>query len=360
MRRRTLLHAGTAAGIAGAVLGPSAWVQAAPATDAAADEAAVIVGRFGPQPAPERVRRVYAAGPPAAVLVAALAPEKLLGWPLSLSEAARAYLGAPLRGLAHVGRLAGRGSTVALETLLQWQPDVILDAGTADASYLSAMRRASEQTGLPTLLVQGRIGAHGAQLREVGRRMGVPERGAALGAQADSWVALAQALSERVAPGQRPRVYYGRGPDGLETGLAGSINLELIEFCAGRNVAAEAGSGSLTRVSLEQVLAWDPEVIVTQDSAFAQRALHDPLWRSVRAVRQRRVHCAPVLPFGWLDGPPGVNRLIGLRWLLERLHPGHPLLRQLAPWPQVVQQFYRQFYGLQLTPAQLQALLDVG
>ena len=43
---------------------------------------------------------------------------------------------------------------------------------------------------------------------------------------------------------------------------------------------------------------------------------------AVRAVREGRLHCAPSLPFGWLDGPPGVNRLPGLPWLLSRLHPG--------------------------------------
>ncbi len=348
MRRRAWLQA------AGALACSGLWDGA---RAQAAGEDGVVVGRFGSPPAPQQVRRVFAAGPPAAVLVAALAPEKLLGWPWPLSDAARAWLGEPLRSLPHTGRLAGRGSTVPLESLLQWQPDLIVDAGTADASYLSTMRRTSEQTGLPTLLIQGRIAEHGAQLRAVGRLLGVAERGAALAAQADAAVALAEAVRASVPLARRPRVYYGRGSDGLETGLVGAINLELLEFCAGRNVAVQAGSGSLTRVSLEQVLAWDPEVIVTQDAAFARRALADPLWRSISAVRQRRVHCAPVLPFGWLDGPPGVNRLLGLRWLLQRLHPGHPALAALPPWPQALAQFYRSFYCLEQPPAPWPSLL---
>jgi hypothetical protein len=82
---------------------------------------------------------------------------------------------------------------------------------------------------------------------------------------------------------------------------------------------------------MEQILAWDPEVILTQEAGFAERVRQDPLWRGVSAVRSGRVHCAPVLPFGWLDGPPSVNRLIGVRWLLEKLHPGRP--RGKAPSP---------------------------
>ena len=50
----------------------------------------VIVARFGGRaglPAPAHIRRVFAAGPPAGVLVAVLAPEKLLGWPTTWQPA---------------------------------------------------------------------------------------------------------------------------------------------------------------------------------------------------------------------------------------------------------------------------------
>jgi iron complex transport system substrate-binding protein len=143
---------------------------------------------------------------------------------------------------------------------------------------------------------------------------------------------LVRAVTAGLGEQARPRVYLGRGANGLETGLAGSINVEVIEYAGGRNVAAQAGRGGLTRVSMEQILAWDPEVILTQEAGFAERVRQDPLWRGVSAVRSGRVHCAPVLPFGWLDGPPSVNRLIGVRWLLEKLHPGRLARQGAKPW----------------------------
>lgn len=42
-----------------------------------------------------------------------------------------------------------------------------------------------------------------------------------------------------------------------------------------------------------------------------------PIWKQVRAVRERRLYLTPMLPFGWLDAPPGVNRLLGLHWLAD-------------------------------------------
>ena len=132
----------------------------------------------------------------------------------------------------------------------------------------------------------------------------------------------------------------------------------MLKFAAGRNVAAAAGKGSLTRVSLEQILAWNPEVIVTQEPEFFRRVRSDPLWRSISAVRNGRVHCAPVLPFGWLDGPPSINRLIGVHWLLARLHPTHPAVRAQAALPLAAQQFYQLFYGADLSLAAAGRLLE--
>ena len=158
----------------------------------------------------------------------------------------------------------------------------------------------------------------------------------------------------RVPAERRPRVYYARGPRGLETGLRGSINVESLERLGARNVAAEGlGGGSLVRVSLEQVLAWDPEVIVTVEPEFAAGVRGDPLWRGVRAVRDGRIYLVPQDPFGWVDFPPSVNRLIGLWWLGRVLYP--------AEFPEdlraLTREFYTLFYHRAPDESQLDALL---
>lgn len=345
MKRRTLLRA-----LACAPLVP-AWSGAR----AQAGTSGVIAATFGRLPNPAEVRRVFAGGPPASTLIAVLAPDKLMGWPWNVSAEARAWLPPAVRELPQVGKLAGRGSTMSNETLLQLKPDFILDIGTVDATYISAMQRVAEQTGLPCVLLHGGLADHPTQLREVGRMLGVAARGETLARWAEETIALAERVRAAVPPEKRPRVYYARGAGGLETGLAGSINMETIDFAGGRNVAAEAGRGGIAKVSLEQVLAWDPEVIVTQDRELARRVLDDPLWRPLAAVRARRVHLAPTRPFGWLDVPPSVNRLIGVRWLLTLLHPGRA--DDAASLRAATADFYRLFYGVEPGAAAIDALL---
>lgn len=294
--------------------------------------------------------RVFAAGPPAAVLVYVLAPQALLGWPGRLEPETLAWLGPPAADLPFLGRLAGRGSTVSLETLVLLKPDLVLDVGTVDGTYASLAQRVREQTGLRYELLAGRLSESAALLRQAGALLGVPERGERLAREAE------RMLEEvaRARPGlAATRVYLARGRDGLETGLGGSINAEALELVGARNVAATAGTGGIARVSLEQVLAWNPEVLVTQDPAFAQSVRADPLWRGVTAVRDGRILCAPALPFGWLDSPPGVNRLIGVLWLARRL----ASRRSSDDLRGRVRAFYDSFYRIGLSEAQVDRLL---
>lgn len=137
-----------------------------------------------------------------------------------------------------------------------------------------------------------------------------------LATYAEEALATIQARVNRIPEHERPRVYYARGPRGLETGLGGSINVETIEFLGAHNVAAER-QGGLAVVSMEQVLAWNPQVMVIIDRDFATNMRSDPQWAEVEAVRAGRVHLSPKLPFGWVDFPPSVNRLIGLWWLAK-------------------------------------------
>jgi len=357
MKRRAVLRALSGAPFLRGALPFLTAFSAGASVEASA--ASTIAAAFGHLPAPESIRRVFAGGPPASTLIAVLAPEKLMGWPWNVSAEARAWLPPAVRDLPQVGRLAGRGSTMSSEILLQLRPDLILDVGTVDATYISSMRRVTEQTGLPCVLMHGGLADYPAQLREAGRMLGVAARGEQLAVWAETTLALAARVRAAVPPGSRPRIYYARGAAGLETGLDGSINMETIECAGGRNVAAETGQrGGIVKVSLEQVFAWNPAVILTQDAEFARRVLVDPLWRPLEAVRTRRVYLAPTRPFGWLDVPPSVNRLIGVRWLLARLYPEHPLVAAAPDLHTSATAFHRLFYGVEPGADALDALLE--
>jgi iron complex transport system substrate-binding protein len=302
---------------------------------------------------PDNVTRVLTAGPPASVLVYVLAPDKLTGWVREPSAEEKQFLLPSVRDLPTFGRLTGQGGTANMEAVIAARPDLIIDVGSVNATYISLADKVQQQTGIPYVLIDGSFGNTAETLREVGELLGVAPRAKDLADYAERTLKdLDDGLAKVPADG-RPSVYYGRGPEGLETGLSGSINLEILEAAGATNVAAAAGKGGLTNVSLEQVLGWNPDVILAASPKFVSTVKSDPSWRSITAVRDGNVFAAPSLPFGWFDSPPGINRLIGIRWLEAVLYPETFDIDLKTD----VQRFFKLFYQIDLSDAQLAMLL---
>jgi iron complex transport system substrate-binding protein len=306
---------------------------------------------------PENVERVYAAGPPASILLYVLAPEKLTGWPRPPHDYERPYIAEPYRDLPTTGRLTGRGDTANLEVVLRDRPDLIVDFGSVRDTYVSLADRVQSQTGIPYVLIDGRFDATPAALRLLGRILGVEERAEMLARYVEALFSELEAGLVAIPKKDRPRVYLARGPAGLETGLKGSINTEIIERAGGRNVA-DPGDSSIRRgivdVSIEQVIVANPDTIITWDPNFYRSVWRNPLWAGIPAVANQRVWLSPTAPFGWIDRPPSLNRVIGLRWLSGLFFPD-VFDFDLA---EETRAFYKLFYHVDLSEEELDRLLE--
>jgi iron complex transport system substrate-binding protein len=255
--------------------------------------------------------------------------------------------------LPQLGRLTGRDNTANIEAVLARRPDLVLDYGSIGPTYVSLAERVREQTGLPVLLLDGALPKVPETYRLLGDMLDRREACAVRAEAAERILAAATDAAERLRARGRPRVLYLRNPRGLETGLQGSINTEIVEFAGAENVAGRAlGPGGLVQISMEQVLAWNPDWLIFQNPDALALTRTDPLWRALPAVRQGRAVLLPGLPFGWMDFPPSVNRLLGLIWL--------PVLFGAAPrdgLAEAVAAFHALFYHRRPEPSQIEALL---
>jgi iron complex transport system substrate-binding protein len=302
---------------------------------------------------PARTERVFPAGPPAAIKHYTLQPRSLLGWTRANREAELALLDPEVGRRPELGRLTGRGNTTNLELLVALKPDLILDVGSTARTFVETADRVQAQTGIPYALLDGRFDRIADSYRLHGLLTGEEARANELARYAEDVVHTCRSRVATVPAERRPRVYYARGPRGLDTGLGGSINVETIEFMGAINVAG-ATQGGLATVSLEQLLTWDPEVIITIDLDFAGTVRQDPAWATVKAVRDGRVHLSPKMPFGWVDFPPAVNRLPGLWWLGQKLYP--ELFKE--DLTTITREFYTLFYHRTPTDAQIASVLE--
>jgi iron complex transport system substrate-binding protein len=316
--------------------------------------AAEVDDATGRKTIPDRVERVMAAGPPATVVLYVLAPEKMIGWTAAPRPNEKPFLLPAVRELPELGRLTGRGDTANVEVVLKAKPDLILDFGTINPTYVSLAQRVQDQTGVPYLLFDGRLQNTARSIRQVGAALGVPARAELIARYVEETEKRLDAGLKDIPASARRRVYLARGADGLETGLSGSINTEIIERAGGVNVAERgAARGGLATVSIEQVLAWAPDTVVTWDPNFFRSYTANPVWAAVPAAAAKRVYKAPRLPFGWIDQPPSINRTIGLRWMAGLLYPDR--------FPEdihgVARDFFKLFYQTEPDDAALDGIL---
>ncbi|MFN3668928.1 MAG: hypothetical protein ACK4VY_06430 [Brevundimonas sp.] len=252
---------------------------------------------------------VIAAGQPAALLIWAVARHRLAGWPRKPSPEALADLPSLAAELPELGAMGGGGRPASLEALAALRPRLVIDYGAVDPEYQQLGERMKARLGVDWRLIDGSLARIPEAIREVGRLLEADRTAAPLANLA------AQVLDRWRSAAGGARFYYARGADGLETGFRGALATEVLEGAGWTNVAE--GSRDIGRVTREQVAAWDPEVLITLTPAFAATARTDPVWRRRRDGSRRRLLLLPDHPFGWLDRPPSVNRLLACAWLAD-------------------------------------------
>ena len=215
--------------------------------------------------------------------------------------------------------------------------------------------RLAERLGIPVVVVSDQLADTPAAYRLLGELLGAEEQAEALAAYAAD--TLQEAAEMQLPEEKRVRVYYGNKEDSLETVPAGSLHGQVLDLAGAVNVADVELSSARVRISLEQLLAWDPDVIVVNGepkaslsgSAAAAGILNDPDFAALTAVRNGAVYGAPSAPFSWIERPPGPNRIIGVRWLAGLLYPD----AAAYDVDDEVREFFRLFYHVELSEEQL-------
>jgi len=272
------------------------------------------------------------------------------------------FLAPQYRSLPVVGGWYGRSNTGNLEEILRSHPDVMLSIGDIkDAVNQSTALRVQEQTGLPVFLGDGGLQSLDRTYIALGELLGERARAAELAAYCRKTVDEIESKVKTIPRERRRRLYYAEGPKGLDTDPHGSSHAESLDFAGALNVAevpAERGYGN-TPVSMEQVLRWNPDIVIagydhtSSPGEFYRHVWDDPVWRNVTAVKNREVYETPQFPFNWIDRPPSVNRILGIRWLANLFYPNVFRYDIRAD----TREFYWKFYHRRLTDAEVAELL---
>jgi iron complex transport system substrate-binding protein len=308
---------------------------------------------------PKKITRVLGMSPVGTVLVYSLSPDLLIGWNYKPDPGELAFYQEPYRRLPVLGGWYGKGNTGNLEVIVKARPDVLISMG--DAMGAAIADRVQQQTHIPVFVLNGDLNRLPETYLKAGELLGDQARAAELAAECRKTLDEVAAKVSAIPASKRRRVYYAEGPSGLETEPGASIHSETLRYAGAVNVAAVPGQQGYghTPVSMEQVLKWNPDVIISgydhtgSPGAFYASVWSSASWRQVRAVKNREVYEVPQYPFCWIDRPPSANRILGIRWIANLLYPDvfHDDMRA------VTRRFYAQFYRWQLTDTELNQIL---
>ncbi len=302
---------------------------------------------------PDEIETVFSSSTVTAIFMYTLAPDKLLGWNYELNELEKSIILEEYHDLPNFGM----GDSINYEAVIAADPTIAVNVGTINDKMISDCDKLSKSLGVPVVAVDGDLSASAEAYRFMGELLGEEEQAEKLAAYAEKTFADIEKME--VPEDKKVRIYYGNGEDSLETAPAGSAHGQIIDMVNAVNVAdLEMGEGSRVQISAEQLLAWDPDVIVvngepkadTSGASAAEAILANPDYASLKAVQDQQVYGTPNTPFSWMDRPMGPNRIVGIRWLSGLIYPEYLNYNV----DEEVKEFFDLFYHVQLTDEKLE------
>jgi ABC-type Fe3+-hydroxamate transport system substrate-binding protein len=149
-------------------------------------------------------------------------------------------------------------------------------------------------------------------------------------------------------------VAHGSSIYELDFDGANTIIDQWITYAGGINAAAEGLEGNLQTISMEQVLVWDPDVLITgRPQSQVDEIMADPAWSTLKAVKSGRVYSNPRGVFAW--DRYGVEAALQPQWCAKVLYPE---LFEDFDMAAELKAFYLRFFGYALSDAQAEMIMN--
>lgn len=316
-----------------------------------------MAGRKVTVPAAEDIESVFSTGPVAAIFMYMVAPDKLLGWNYELNDVEKSIILEKYHNLPNFGM----GDAINYEAVIAANPTIALNCGKINDAMVSDCDALSKSLGIPVIAVDNELNNSAEAFRFMGELLGVEDHAEELAEYSEKIFTDIASLAD-IPEDEKVSVYFGNGEDSLETAPRGSQHAQILDAVNVTNVAdLELGDGSRVQISAEQLLTWNPDVIVVNGEPKADKSgnsaaediLSNPDYASLKAVQDNKVYGTPNAPFSWVDRPAGPNRLIGMRWLSAVVYPEYIK----CDVNEEIREFFNLFYHVDLSDEQLENVL---
>lgn len=305
-------------------------------------EARIITDDYGRSVTiPDKVTKIYAASPQLTMSLVAFDPALIAAINTPFNDIQKKYVGiAASKPVA--GGYFGQGNTPNFEILAASKPDIILMWGRMTGADTILAKFSA--LGIPVLMIRNdSINDLVSQFKLYGELSGNHKRAKALIDYTQETLTLIRSLQKPLEKRKEVRYYFAESLDGLSSECDGSFHLEPFNYSGGKNAlnCRMTSNYGMEKISLENIMLADPDVIVAMEKGFADSLRTNGKWQSLRAVKSGRILTVPNEPFNYISRPPSFMRLMGIRWLIHAFYPD-----LIGPIDQEQQRFEKLFFPL--------------
>ena len=313
---------------------------------------------------PASVNNIVATSPPMTTVLYMIAPDKLKAVNFQWTDDELKYVPSQYQNYPVVGGWYGTQDG-SYEEFIASEPDLIIESidegGDGD---MSTVKERQDKFGtIPVVAVRDTTNVEkvGESILFMGEIVGAQDKAKQLNDFNNKYLDIVHERSSQLSDSDKRTVYYAQGDDGLQTNPSHSTHGQLIDLIGGVNVADSLNQGNTTtsvQVSMEQVISWNPDLIITNDAEFYAKVYSDSNWGKLDAVKNKEVYLCPQSPFKWFDRPVGANMIIGVPWTAKVIYPDQYKDIDMVA---ATQEFYSNFYHIDLSNDDIkQMLLDSG
>ncbi|MDR2097102.1 MAG: ABC transporter substrate-binding protein [Spirochaetaceae bacterium] len=301
---------------------------------------------------PQKITRIVPSGALAQMFLLAVAPDMICAVSSAYSAYEAEFIPSYFAGLPVVGQFYG-AANLNPEEIARIAPDLVIDVGEPKDTIVRDMDDISASIGIPVVHITATLRTTPEAFRTLGRLLDREEQGERLARFCEKTLAQADSLMEKTGS-RKKSVLYCLGKSGLNVLARGTFHTEVLDWMTDNKAVVDnpAARGNGNEANFEQILLWDPDVILFGPGSVYGEAAKDPAWREMRAIKSGSYYEVPVGPYNWMGGPPSINRYLGMIWLGKILYGEYASYDLYAE----VRDYYRLFYGCELTREQFERL----
>ncbi len=247
-----------------------------------------------------------------------------------------------------------KGGIINIEALLKTRPDIVFLK--PETAVITAETKKLERFSLPYFVA----GYHSMEeqmtiIEMMGKAIGRHEKALAYTRYYRKVIKRVGERTARIPRDQQVRLFHSVN-EPRRTDAPGTIEADWTRAAGVNNVSvgpALHGNGNKNFADIEQILIWDPEIIIVNEDGVAQEILSDKKWSPIQAVLDKRVFSIPVGISRW-GHPGGLETPLAILWTAKTVYPD---LFQDIDLKQEVSQFYLTFFNLDLDDAMIERIL---